>query len=128
MGDLQQIYTSSDCGCNERTGTMCFKHKLRTIQFDSRARSPQSQMESRWEKDMPAYQRLRWNGLQPPKIDGCAQLEQRANSQMEIEMGHLIAPEILPQVAEGMAISKEMGWAPQDSVEAMKDKYHRDPA
>lgn len=105
----------------------CFTCKLRTVHFAGQ-RSPQSTMEDRWQRDMPAYQRLRHNGLQPPKIDGCYQLEQRAHSQMEIEMGHLIDPKIMPQVSEGMAIAKELEWTPSQSVDAVKDRYHREPA
>ncbi|MFP4512087.1 MAG: hypothetical protein ACLFRV_03965 [Acidimicrobiales bacterium] len=32
--------------------------------------------EARWHRDMPAYKRLRRDGLQPPQIDGSARLEQ----------------------------------------------------
>lgn len=101
-----------------------FKAKLKTIQFGG-PKSSQSQMESRWEKDMPAYYRLRRNGLQPSRIDGCAELETRATSQTEVEMGHLFDKQTLPKVEEGMAISRELGWSPKDSVESVKDKYHR---
>src|ERR1700722_17172411 len=80
------------CGCNESGSVLCFYHKLRTIQFGGTKRSPQSLMESRWEKDMPAYQRLRANGIQPKSIDGCAKLESSANSQLEVEMGDVLAP------------------------------------
>jgi hypothetical protein len=113
------------CGCNEQGTRLCFYHKLKTIQFGGRGKSPQSAMESRWERDMPAYQRLRHHGLQPRQIDGCADLETHADSQLEIELGHLIPKEILPSVAEGMAVSKELGWAPADSVETMKDQTVR---
>lgn len=33
--------------------------------------------EGRWNKDMPAYKRLRRDGLQPERIDGSATLEAR---------------------------------------------------
>ena len=39
----------------------------------------------RWEKDMPAYKRLRKNGLQPRGIDGAAELEKRARTAAEVE-------------------------------------------
>lgn len=120
------------CGCNERRGRICFYHKLRTIQFGGRGKSPQTQMESRWAKDMPAYQRLRANGLQPPHIEGCAKLESTANSQLEIEMGDLVdnciargakgsRKTIIPQIAENMAIAKDMDWTPNQSVDACKE-------
>lgn len=105
----------------------CFARKLRTVQFGG-PKAPQSRMEDRWDRDMPAYQRLRNSGLQPPKIDGCYQLEQRAHSQLEIEMGHLIDRSIMPQVTEGMQIAKELEWTPKDSVDAVKDKYVRNQA
>lgn len=40
-------------------------------------------------RDRDAYKRLRQDGLQPPQIDGCAQLEQRATTATEVESGHL---------------------------------------
>lgn len=40
---------------------------------------------SNWEKDMPAYKRLRKNGLQPKGIDGAAALEARATTAAEVE-------------------------------------------
>lgn len=111
-----------------------FKAKLKTIQF-GKPRSSQSLMESRWDRDMPAYHRLRMNGLQPKQIDGCAELESRANSQLEVELGDTLRDlavetgepikKLMPRVEEGMALSKELDWKPQDSVEAVKDKYHR---
>ena len=116
--------SSHDQSC-EGPECRCFARKLRTVQFGKPA-APQSLMEARWDKDMPAYQRLRNNGLQPIKIDGCADLERRANSQLEIEMGHLIDPKLLPKVAEGMAIARDLEWAPTDSVDSVKDKYHRE--
>jgi hypothetical protein len=45
--------------------------------------------EARWHKDMPAYKRLVQDGLQPPKIDGCAELESKARSKVEVESGVL---------------------------------------
>jgi hypothetical protein len=41
--------------------------------------------ERRWDKDMAAYKRLVGDGLQPPKIDGCAVLEKRAEHRHQIE-------------------------------------------
>lgn len=65
-----------------------------------------TQMEGRWDKDMPAYKRLRDDGLQPPHIDGCAELESRAEHQTQIEMGMIGDPK---KVAEGDRLSKELG-------------------
>lgn len=46
-----------------------------------------SDRESRWEKDMPAYRRLRNQGYQPPHIDGSHALERDATTKFEIESG-----------------------------------------
>lgn len=46
-----------------------------------------SSKERAWDKDMPAYKRLREDGLQPAHIDGSARLEQTANDRIEIEAG-----------------------------------------
>lgn len=38
-----------------------------------------------WDKDMPAYKRLRKNGLQPKQIDGSAELEKKATERWQVE-------------------------------------------
>ena len=45
--------------------------------------------ERNWNKDMPAYKRLRANGLQPKKIDGAANVEKRAQEGWQVETGIL---------------------------------------
>lgn len=50
-----------------------------------------NETENRWHKDMPAYKRLVQDGLQPPRIDGCAELEAKATSKHEIESGRVAA-------------------------------------
>jgi hypothetical protein len=49
--------------------------------------------EKRWSKDMPAYKRLRQQGLQPRQIDGCAVLEKGATERWQIE-GAPVAPPV----------------------------------
>jgi hypothetical protein len=66
--------------------------------------------EDRWAKDMPAYRRLRHNGLQPDRIDGSAELEMRANDRFDITLGRVVPPEEKARVQEGMALAKEMGF------------------
>lgn len=41
--------------------------------------------ESRWDKDMPAYKRMRHRGLQPNQIDGCAVLEDKVDDQFDVQ-------------------------------------------
>lgn len=43
--------------------------------------------EKGWQKDMPAYKRLRQNGLQPKSIDGSAEIEKKAKHEWQVETG-----------------------------------------
>jgi hypothetical protein len=43
--------------------------------------------ERNWQKDMPAYRRLRQEGLQPKSIDGAARIESRATEKWQVETG-----------------------------------------
>jgi hypothetical protein len=38
-----------------------------------------------WDKDMPAYKRLRKEGLQPRSVDGSAHLEATAKTEAQVE-------------------------------------------
>lgn len=123
--DLRYVsgWMKPNCGCDEDKRVTCFKHKLKSIQFNGTGKSRKTLREEKLAKDLPAYQRLRMNGLQPIGTKGCAELEKRANSQVEIEMGHLFDKKVLPQVEEGMALSREMEWKPSDSdVRDAKDR------
>ena len=61
-----------------------------------------------WHRDMPAYKRLRLDGTQPRKIDGCADLEREATDQFEIDMGLIVPKEHKEKIKEGLAISQEL--------------------
>lgn len=41
--------------------------------------------QARWDRDIPAYRRLRKDGLQPPTSDGAADLECSAVERHEVE-------------------------------------------
>lgn len=41
--------------------------------------------EKRWSRDIPAYRRLRAEGLRPPRIDGAARAEATAASPAQVE-------------------------------------------
>jgi hypothetical protein len=69
--------------------------------------------DKQWDADMPAYRRLRHNGVQPPRIDDSAALEAHATDQFEIEMGKLVPSEMKSQVKEGLAIAKELEVKPE---------------
>jgi hypothetical protein len=70
----------------------CFGCRVAGIQVGSNSTTTRgskvadiNQREKNWNKDMPAYKRLRANGLQPKTIDGCAAVEQLATSKHQIE-------------------------------------------
>jgi hypothetical protein len=44
-----------------------------------------NQREKRWNRDMPAYKRLRKQGLQPRAIEGASLLEKHATDRWQIE-------------------------------------------
>lgn len=43
--------------------------------------------ERQWNVDMPAYKRLRREGLQPKRIDGAAEVEKKAEHRFQVETG-----------------------------------------
>ena len=46
-----------------------------------------SEREKRWNKDMPAYKRLRQQGYQPSSIDGSAEVERKAVHDWQVNTG-----------------------------------------
>ncbi len=44
-----------------------------------------NQRAKNWDKDMPAYKRLRQQGLQPRSVDGAAVLEATAKTEAQVE-------------------------------------------
>jgi hypothetical protein len=98
-----------------------FQEKIRSVQFGSvpggtragRERTDQiNQTEKNWERDMPAYRRLRADGLQPRNVDGAAHLEAKANDSLEVSNGLLMTdPKIPARMKElkAEADSKDVG-------------------
>jgi hypothetical protein len=83
---------------------------FKSVQLGKVEKSEQSKMEKRWQKDHPAYKRLRANGLQPKHVDGSAEMEQRAETKLEIEMGRIFDGKQAQTAARiGSEISQEMG-------------------
>lgn len=56
--------------------------------------------EARFDKDGPAYRRLRHDGMQPKSIERCARIEQGAETKLEVEMGKRIPKERRTEVLE----------------------------
>ncbi len=46
--------------------------------------------DSQWDKDMPAYKRMRNAGMQPRNIDGSAALENEVGSQFDVQYKPLL--------------------------------------
>lgn len=61
--------------------------------------------ERTWAKNHPAYRRLRAEGLRPKSIDSSAELEARADTRTEIEMGRVMPKK---SVELGQALSSEI--------------------
>lgn len=64
---------------------------------------------------MPAYQRLKGDGFQPDRIDGCARIEGLAETRCEVDMGRIVhnreervrTQEIFSQVTGPITTPKE---------------------
>lgn len=70
----------------------CFACRVSNIRFGANESTTSgaqvvavNNREKGWNKDMPAYKRLRQQGLQPRQIDGSAVLESRATERWQIE-------------------------------------------
>lgn len=75
----------------------CFMCKVSSVQLSTGdansnpAYHEVKKREARWNRDMPAYKRMRDQGLQPKGIDGAADLERDATTRFEIESGQAFA-------------------------------------
>ena len=67
----------------------CYGCKLHTIRL-GHPEHPLVERDRQWDRDMGAYYRLRMSGTQPRQINGSAQLEAHAESQIEVESGQLL--------------------------------------
>ena len=77
-------------------GEDCIVCKMFTLGFGSNVDPTRNKnkvitdRDKRWSKDMPAYKALRAQGLQPPRIDGSAELAARAETRFEVESGKVM--------------------------------------
>ena len=76
---------------------LCFRCKALTISISAHALETKGKpvvaidkKEGGWKVDIPAYRRLRKQGLQPKSIDGSARIEARAETKAEVELGKII--------------------------------------
>jgi hypothetical protein len=103
-----------------------------SIQFSNVEPPVERIIEKKMDADLPAYARLRAQGLQPPTTRNSAELEKRANTQMEVEMGKLIAPDLLrrhqSQITEGMSMARDAGYGIDDIRGWKKRAAGADPA
>ena len=79
----------------------CYLCKLRSVSISPAAMptrqdvrySATDNLEKGWQKDIPAYKRLVADGLQPARVDGCAEIEAQAKTKTEVEEGTIYTPE-----------------------------------
>ncbi len=78
-----------ECGCGAKSHLVFTSPAIAADALPNKLHGVRSvdAMESRWDKDMPAYKRLREQGYQPRGVDGAAMAESQANHPLEIEMG-----------------------------------------
>lgn len=84
----------------------CFGCKVAGVAFGANSTTTRgaqvaatNQTAKNWDKDMPAYKRLRKNGVQPKGIDGAAALEARAETVAQVEG----RPDVERLIARGVA-------------------------
>jgi len=71
--------------------------------------SARRQWASDRERDIAAYRRLRKDGVQPKGINGCAEIEQRAGEQHEVERDVVFADrKMAKRVTQGHADAKAL--------------------
>lgn len=70
----------------------CFGCRVAGISFGANSTTSRgaevaatNQTAKNWDKDMPAYKRLRKEGLRPRSIDGAAELEKKATERWQVE-------------------------------------------
>jgi hypothetical protein len=80
----------------------CFGCKLYTLSFNP-TEHPASVKDRQWDKDMEAYRRLRYQGVQPRSIDGSAVLEKGAETNIEVEYGQVLTTAQRKQTVSLMA-------------------------
>lgn len=81
-------------------------------------------LEARWDKDRPAYKRLRKDGLQPPAVTGAYALEAHAQDEFYVRSGGKVAvPEDRKEeVQEMINLGNESNWSPIKQVHANRAK------
>jgi hypothetical protein len=88
----------------------CFGCKLLTTQFGPPKSAEHGRVKG-WEKDMAAYHAMRGQNLQPVQIDGCAELQARAEDRWEVDHHMVMTKELrtshLPMIKDAETMLKE---------------------
>lgn len=63
------------------------REHYRSLVFNKTGQGTVHDRERKLGADLASYKRLRDNGLQPPRIDGCSVLEKHAATKTEVEQG-----------------------------------------
>lgn len=100
------------CDCGEfaehviGAGVQIAPSALETKGADARAGN---EREGRWNRDMPAYARMRAKGMQPKQIDGSARLEDQVGDQLDIDHKNLLDTGVSRErIIEGTEQAKEI--------------------
>jgi hypothetical protein len=85
-----------------------------TVEVDAR--------EAVWDRDRPAYKRLRADGLQPPSVIGSADLESHATDDQYVRTGgkFSIPDHRKDEIKEMLAGGAMSDWSPVDQVKKNK--------
>jgi hypothetical protein len=96
------------------SGAGCFGCKIKTVSFAASAmptRKPEvaatNRRESNLTKDRDAFKAMRQQGIQPARLKGAAELQDKAHTKHEIETGKLIGNKSLATKVEKAV--KEIG-------------------
>lgn len=66
-----------------------------------------NRMEARWERDMPAFKRLCESGVEPTTTEGCADMEARAETRVEVEQNQVIEDRATRKLADEIYTHKD---------------------
>lgn len=83
----------------------CFSCKITSVQTGNVFMPQAGVAEGQWEKDLPAYKRLRDQGYQPKTTSGSAHLEAHATTEYEIVTGRV--QKDAPKLQEALRIFED---------------------
>jgi putative FmdB family regulatory protein len=106
---IREPSETCECGCGQTAAKVMVPPLISTNALPNKGAAAKRMLarDAREDKDMWAYKRLRDDGLQPPRIDGCSLIEKNADDPLEVEMGRKIPRDTLNQSKEVLAELRE---------------------